>query len=191
MTFPKITSHNTGWAARVNSSRGSWRSFRNSASATANTWVAKSTSSDAIPRLPVLSNTSARTPDIAISTSRFDFSPGQLFEYIIQSCFRPGRCFQLIRGADHLNSALMNHGDAITILVGFFHVVRRDEHCRSGGLPEFVNMIPHRLSSRGIKTNGWLIHKQNVRLVHHALSDLQPANHPSGIVLHQYVCRIR
>src|ERR1041384_2867137 len=102
MTLPKITSHNTGCAARVNNSSGSWRSFRNSASETANTCVAKSTTG--FLGLAVLSNTSACKPDIAIIPSRFDISAGQLFEDVVQCSLGPDGGLQLGRSSDQLNA---------------------------------------------------------------------------------------
>ena len=87
---------------------------------------------------------------------------------------------ELDRRAQRHQIAVIDDGDAVAELVGFFHVVRGEQHGEVARGFELVQHLPHGDARDGIEAGGGLVEKKDVRIVHQAARDLKPPPHAAG-----------
>src|SRR6266516_250101 len=162
---PKIISHSAGWIARVSSSVRSWRIF----------WT--SARQNVAMRLPshfhagglgggvkAASTESARDAPRATNVTELpsflERVTGVEAEHVLERRLGPEARFQLRRRSHGANAAAVHQRHPIAQLLGFFHVVRRDENGDPVRL-EQPEAIPHRVAPDRIEPDRRLVEDQH------------------------------
>src|SRR5690349_24719623 len=123
-TWPKMSSHRTGWMARVTSSLGSWRTLRISTSATASVSSMKRRSGPGSAH-PLGRATGAS--DVTVGASGVDVMAGEGHEDVVEGRVRTQVPLQVRRCPDDRDAAVDHDRDPVTQLVRFLHVVGGDD----------------------------------------------------------------
>ena len=71
-------------------------------------------------------------------------------------------------------------------LVGFFEVLRGEEHGRSESV-DAPDLVPHRESTGRVEAGGGFVEEQHVRAVDECRCEIEAAFHPSQVALHPAV----
>ena len=66
--------------------------------------------------------------------------------------------------------------------VDFVHEMRGHDHGAVKPISEFQHALPHRIARAGVEADRRLIENQHLGPVQQTLCDLQPAQHPAGIM---------
>src|SRR6185437_9764010 len=90
---------------------------------------------------------------------------------------KPGYEFRRSSLGDDLS--VVNDGQAVAQTLGFFHVVRGQEH-GAAALLESANNVPKLAAALGIESSGGLVQKQNLRIAHQGGGYGEPLPLPSG-----------
>ena len=83
--------------------------------------------------------------------------------------------------------AVIDDRDAVAQLVGFVHVVRRDEHRQVALRLDPLQHLPHGDARDRIEAGRRLVEEEDARLVHQAARDLDAPPHAAREVLHLLV----
>ena len=86
---------------------------------------------------------------------------------------------------------MIDDRDAIAELVGFVHVVRRDEHGQLALRLEPLEHFPHVHARHRIETGRRFVEKEDPRLVNQASRDFDAPPHAAREVLHLFVAPLR
>src|SRR4051812_43408367 len=86
---------------------------------------------------------------------------------------------QMIHGADYPDLAVIDHGDPIAQVLGFFHYVS-GEHDALAALPRFQNRALNGPGCGDIQPGSRLIQNQDWRIAQHGPRDRDFLFHPSG-----------
>jgi hypothetical protein len=86
---------------------------------------------------------------------------------------------------------VIDNRDAIAQLVGFVHVVRRDENREIPFGLDLAEHLPHRDTRYRIEPGGRLVEKEDARLVHESARDFNAAPHSAGEILHLRIAPLR
>src|SRR6266567_4816211 len=77
------------------------------------------------------------------------------------------------RGAEGNEISVIDDSDAIAETVGFFHVVRGEQHGEVARFLEVVEYLPHGDAGNGVEAGCWLIEEEDVRIVDQAARDFE------------------
>ncbi len=77
--------------------------------------------------------------------------------------------------------ALIDDRDALAQLIGFFHVLGREEDRHLLFLVQAAQVLPHRVPRLRIEARRRFVEEEDARVMHEARAEVEPPPHPAGV----------
>ena len=100
---------------------------------------------------------------------------------VLQFCGR-------VEGHEH---SVIHDRDAVAELVGFVHVMRRQQNGQARGFLQFGDHFPHRRARHRVEAGGRLVEEHDFGRVHQAARDFQAPAHSARKTADQFVGKFR
>ena len=133
----------------------------------------------------------APRPRRASACERLQPARRHVGEADLENVLAGDRGLQLQRRIQRHEFAVVDDGDAVAELVGLVHVMGGDQDGQVALALEAREHLPHGDARDRVEAGGRLVEKEDLRLVHQAARDFQPAPHAAGEHLHRLVRPLR